>query len=74
MHNSQGLGAQMSFNVHFSNSHLDNFPENCGDYSEKQSEHFHQDICTMEKQYQSCWNINMLADYCWCLRKDTPVL
>ena len=73
MHNFQALGARMSTKMHFSNSHLDYFPENCGNYSEDQGESFHQDIRMMEERYQGRWNINMLADYSWCLKRDIPV-
>ena len=67
------LGARMSIKMHFLQSHLDYFPENCGDYSEEQGERFHQDIKTMETRYQGRWDINMLADYCWCLKRDEPI-
>ena len=60
----------MSIKMHFLQSHLDYFPKNCGDYSEEQGERFHQDIKTMESRYQGRWDINMLADYCWCLKRD----
>jgi len=60
----------MSVKVHFLHSHLDYFPENLGAMSEEQGEHFHQDIKTMEKQYQGWWNVNMMVDYCWCLMRD----
>ena len=66
------LGARMSVKMHFLSSHLDYFPDNCGDYSEEQGERFHQDIRTMEERYQGRWDINMLADYCWCLKRDLP--
>ena len=59
--------------MHFLQSHLDYFPENCGNYSEEQGERFHQDIKMMETRYQGCWDINMLADYCWCLKCDEPI-
>ena len=62
----------MSIKMHFLQSHLDYFPKNCGDYSEEQGERFHQDIKTMESRYQGRWDINMLADYCWCLKRDEP--
>ena len=29
-------------------------------------------ICTIEERYQGRWYINMLADYCWCLKRDLP--
>ena len=72
MQSFQGLGARMSIKMHFLNSHLDYFPKNCGDYSEEQGEGFHQDIRVMEERYQGRWDINMLADYCWCLKRDIP--
>ena len=68
----QSLGARMSIKMHFLQSHLDYFPKNCGDYSEEQCERFHQDIKTMESRYQGRWDINMLAHYCWCLKRDEP--
>lgn len=68
----QKLGVRMSIKLHFLRSHLDYFPDNCGDYSEEQGERFHQDIKCMEDRYQGRWNINMLADYCWCLKRDLP--
>ena len=49
----QQLGARVSVKMHSLGSHLDYFPDNCGDYSEEQGERFHQDIRVMEKRYQS---------------------
>uniref|UniRef100_A0A6A7G1J7 Uncharacterized protein n=1 Tax=Hirondellea gigas TaxID=1518452 RepID=A0A6A7G1J7_9CRUS len=46
----QALGARMSIKMHFLSSHLDYFPENCGDVSEEQGERFHQDIRVMEER------------------------
>ncbi|EFN67383.1 hypothetical protein EAG_04435, partial [Camponotus floridanus] len=60
----------MSYKLHFLHNHLDAFPENCGDYSEEQGERFHQDIQVMEKRYQGRWDISMVADYCWMLKRD----
>ena len=62
----------MSVKMHFLSLHLDHFPDNCGDYSKEQGEQFHQDLWQMEKRYQGYWDINMLADYCWCLKRDLP--
>lgn len=72
LNNYQALGARMSIKMHFLSSHLDYFPENCGDFSEEQGERFHQDIRVMEERYQGRWDVNMLADYCWCLKRDSP--
>ena len=64
MHNFQALDARMSTKMHFLNSHLDYFTENCGDYGEEQGKRFQQDIHMMEERYQCRCDINVLADYC----------
>ena len=69
MENFRQIGPRMSVKMHFLRSHLDYFPENCGDFSEEQFERFHQDISDMEKRYQGLWDVNFLADYCWCLKR-----
>ena len=46
------LGVNTSIKVHYFYSHLDKFPENLGDVSGKQGEHFHQDIKIMEERCQ----------------------
>ena len=66
------LGCNMSIKVHYLHNHLDHFPENLGDLSEEQGERFHQDIKVMEERYQGRWDIHMMADYCWSLRRDCP--
>lgn len=66
------LGSRMSVKIHFLNSHLDYFPANLGAFSEEQGERFHQDICEMERRYQGRWNVNMMADYCWSLKRHNP--
>ena len=63
--NFQKLGARMSVKMHFLRSHLDYFPQNCRDLSEEQ-----RDIRVMEERYQGRWDVNFLADYCWCLKRD----
>lgn len=64
------MGCLMSYKLHFLHNHLDAFPENCGDYSEEQGERFHQDIKEMEVRYQGRWDVSMMADYCWTLKRD----
>lgn len=68
--NFKSLGCNMSIKVHYLHSHLDNFLGNLGDTSEEQGERFHQDIKTMEARYQGRWDNHMMADYCWCLKRD----
>ncbi|GFV82760.1 uncharacterized protein TNCV_4147281 [Trichonephila clavipes] len=60
----------MSVKVHFLHSHLDYFPKNLGAVSEEQGERLHQDIKEMERRYQGRWNVNMMADYCWMLKRE----
>lgn len=64
------LGCNMSIKIHFLHSHIDFFPENLGDVSEEHGERFHQDIKDMEKRYQGRWNRNMMADYCYMLKRE----
>ncbi|GBM88849.1 hypothetical protein AVEN_178442-1 [Araneus ventricosus] len=64
-------GCKMSLKVHFLHSHIDRFPENLGAYSEEQGERFYQDVHDIERRYQGRWDVNMLADYCWMLRRET---
>jgi len=42
------LGCNISLKMHFLFSHLNFFPLNCGDVSDKHGERFHQDISVME--------------------------
>ena len=66
----ENLGCNMSIKVHFLNCHLDYFLENLGSVSSEQGERFHEDIKRMEKRYQGRWNVNMLENYCMCLKGD----
>ena len=70
--NFRTLGIHMSIKVHFLHNHLNRFPENLGDVSDEQGERFHQDIKTIEGRYQGRWDIKMMADYCWNLKRDVP--
>ena len=65
LQNFQALGARMSIKLHYLFHHIDYFPENLGDVSEKQVEGFHQDIRTMKERCRGCWSSHMMADYCW---------
>lgn len=64
-------GCNMSLKLHFLSSHVDYFPENLGAFSEEQGERFHQDLKDVERRYQGGWNINMMADYCWMLKRES---
>lgn len=64
------LGCKMSLKIHFLHSHLDFFPENLGAVSDEHGERFHKDISIMENRYHGKLSSNMLADYCWTLKRD----
>ena len=66
----KALGARISLKMHFLRSHLGSFSDNHGDYSEEQGERFHHNIRTIKERYQGRWGINMLANYCWFLKRD----
>ena len=51
LQNFQALGAKTSIKLRYLFSHLEYFPQNLGDVSDKQ-ERFHQHIRTMEERYQ----------------------
>ncbi|GBM42516.1 hypothetical protein AVEN_80027-1 [Araneus ventricosus] len=61
----------MSLKVHFLYSHIDCFPGNLGAYNKEHGERFHQDVRDIVSRYQGRWDVNMLADYCWMLRRET---
>lgn len=65
------LGCNMSLKLHFLHSHLEFFPDNLGAVSDEHGERFHQQIAQMEKRYSGKWTPNMLADYCWTLKRET---
>ena len=65
----QALGCRMSLKVHFLYAHLDYFPQNLGDMSEEHGERFHQVIKSMETRYQGRWDVSMMVDCCWCLKR-----
>lgn len=69
--NFEKLGCLMNLKLHFLDSHIDQFPENNGDFSEEQGERFHQDLKEFERRFQGRWGINMLADYCWMMKRET---
>jgi len=69
--NYHALGCNMSIKLHFFDSHVDYFPEKLEDFSEEHGERCHQDMKDIEKRYQGTWGVNMMADYCWNLKRDT---
>lgn len=66
------LGCNMSVKLHYLHSHLDHFPENLGHFSDEHGERFHHEILTKEERYKGRWDVHMMADYCWSLKRDLP--
>ena len=64
------IGANVSIKVHFRDSHLDKFPDNCGDFSDEQGERSHQDLNIMENRHQERWDKRMMADYFYSIKPD----
>ena len=63
------IGANMSIRIHFLDSHLDIFPDNCGDWSDEQGERFHQNLKIMEDCYQGWWEKRMMVEYCLSIKQ-----
>ena len=59
----------MSIQIHFLDSYLEFFLPNLDAVRDEHSESFHQDILHMKKRYRGKFS-NMLADYCWRLKRD----
>jgi hypothetical protein len=68
------LGYNISLKLHFLHFHLDYFRENLGDLSEEQGERFYQDVKEMEGTYLGRWDVSMMADYCWSIKRGALYL
>ena len=62
----------MSLKLRFMDFHVEYCANNLRDYSKEQAVRFHQDMKVMEQRYQGRWDKNMMADYCWMLKRDAP--
>ena len=40
---------------------------------DEQGERFHQDLKFMEDRYKGRWDISILADYCWSIKRGEPL-
>lgn len=66
----KNMECNISYKIHFLDSHLDFFAANCRAVSDENSEKFHQDISAIKKRYQDKWSTAMPADYCWTLARN----
>lgn len=62
---------KVSLKIHFLDSHLDFFPDNCGDCSDEHGERFHKDIATIEQRFKGKDSSHMLGEYCWSICRET---
>ena len=67
------MGRRMSIKIYMLNTHLDEFKENLGAYSEEHGERFHQDIKDFESIYQGQYNEKMMGDYVWGLIQESDL-
>ena len=56
------MGCRMSLKLHVLRSHIDEFKDNIGNYSEEQGERFHQDAKLFEERYKGYYNESMMGD------------
>lgn len=68
------IEVNMSVKVHMLHAHLDEFPDNCGAFSDEQGERFHQEIAVIEKRFKGKKkHVNMLAFYCDSLVRKSNI-
>lgn len=66
------MGANMSLKIHFLDSHLDFFAENCGAISDEHGERFHQEIMYIEERFNGKSEVALLAEYVYNQHRDLP--
>ena len=67
------MGCRMSLKLHVLHSHIDEFMDNMGDYSEEQGERFRQDVKSFEERYKGQYNESMIRDYIWNLMRESEL-
>jgi len=68
----KSFGCNMSIMLHFVYRHLHSFQENLDDIGDKQGEWFHQNLKAMEEWYQMRWDVNVMANYWWSIKRESP--
>lgn len=67
------MGCRVSSKLHALHTHLYDFKEDMGDYSEEQDEGFHLDISSSEERYKGKYNESMMGDYIWNLLRESKL-
>jgi len=62
----------MSIKLYFAYSHVHNFPENLDDVGDEKGEWVHQNVKAIEEKYQMRWNVSVMANYCWSIKRESP--
>lgn len=63
-------GVHMSVKVHYAVDHVQEFPPNCGGYSDEQGERVHQDLMKFEARFKGHDYVAMLAEAAWAIKRD----
>ena len=58
------MGCRMLLQLHILHSHIDEFKDNLGDYSEEQGERFHQDVKSFEQRCKGQYNATTFGIFC----------
>ena len=68
----ESLGCNMNIKLYFAYSHLHNFPKNLDDVGDEKGVLFHRNVKAMEERYQMRWDVNVMANYCWSIKRESP--
>ncbi|KAF7267762.1 hypothetical protein GWI33_019044 [Rhynchophorus ferrugineus] len=67
------IRCNMLLKINFLDWQLDFFPENLGAVSDEDRKKFHQYIMQIESRYNGKWSAAMFPDFCWSIRRETPM-
>ena len=67
------MGCRMSLKLHILHSHINEFKNNWGDYSEEHGKRFYQDVKSFEERSKGQYNENMMGDSIWNLLRESDL-
>lgn len=69
----KNLHINVTVKMHLLLCHIDQFPSNCGQFSDEQGERAHQDLQNIEKRFKGKSEVHAMGTYCWELvREEDP--
>ena len=68
------MGCRMLLKLHTLHSHIDEFKDNIGNYSEEQGERFHQNVKSFEVHYKGQYNKSMMRDHIWNIVHESELM